>query len=199
MWRSFVVLGMAVLTSRSVGAADPPGSQAARDALALCDAPKDAPEAARADSYARGLALAEHAIDADGKDAVAYFAAFCNRGRRMELAGRSIRNVVEVRRLRSDIDHAVALAPDWPDALAGKGRLLLDLPRVLGGDPAEGERLLRRALDLDPHETAARVRLAHALADRGAKDQARTEAERAARDATGDDAADARALAERLK
>jgi Tfp pilus assembly protein PilF len=68
----------------------------------------------------------------------------------------------------------------WSDALTAKGSLLLQLPRLLGGDAAEGERLLRAALARDPEMAAAHLELARGLARHGRRTEARTEAERAA-------------------
>jgi tetratricopeptide (TPR) repeat protein len=90
-----------------------------------------------------------------------------------------VKSAVDVRRLRREIDRTLELAPDYSDALVGKGALLLDLPRLLGGDPAEGERLLRAALRVDPDYVDARLKLARALDARGAKAEAREEAVRA--------------------
>jgi len=71
------------------------------------------------------------------------------------------------------------LAPDFPDALLGKGALLSSLPRLLGGDPAEGERLVRRALQIDPDYVGARLFLAESLQKRGERAAAYREAESA--------------------
>ena len=84
-----------------------------------------------------------------------------------------------MRRLRREIDRTLELAPDYADALVGKGELLCELPRVLGGDAAEGERLLRAALRVDPGFIEARLGLVRALAARGERDEARAEARRA--------------------
>lgn len=125
----------------------------------------------------RGLTLAEKAVAADGNDAQASFAVFCNLGERMRLAGLSFSSLSGLRRLRSAVDRTLELAPDYPDALHGKGALLLGTPRLLGGDAAEGERLLRRALAIDPDCSGARLDLARALMARGDKAGARAEVE----------------------
>ena len=93
----------------------------------------------------------------DPTSALAHFAAFCNRGKRLQINGFSFSALGEVRRLRQEIDRAIELAPDWPEALAGKGAMLVALPRLLGGDVEEGERLLRRALTLDPSNVEASI------------------------------------------
>lgn len=128
---------------------------------------------------AEGLAAAEAAIAADERDALAHFALFCNLGERLRQRGVSVRSLFELGRLRVAVDRTLALAPDFPGAYAGKGALLLDTPRLLGGDPAEGERLLRRAVELDPDYFGARLDLARALARRGAVQDARDEGTRA--------------------
>jgi Tfp pilus assembly protein PilF len=61
----------------------------------------------------------------------------------------------------------------------GKGSLLLNLPRLVGGDAVEGERLLRRALAIDPDYLGARLALVEALRARGAVVEARDQATQA--------------------
>ncbi len=51
------------------------------------------------------------------------------------------------------------LQPNYIDAIVAKGALLIELPWLLGGDEDEGERLLRRALQLDADFEPARARL----------------------------------------
>ena len=159
-------------------AADPPGSPRADQALAVCLAPAASPEERRA-NLARGLALAEEAVAADERDAKAHFAIFCNLGTDLKLRGVALTSLFAIRRLRREIDRTLELAPDYADALVGKGELLCELPRVLGGDAAEGERLLRAALRVDPGFIEARLGLVRALAARGERDEARAEARRA--------------------
>ena len=96
------------------------------------------------------------------------------------------------------MDRTLALAPDFAPALLGKGSLLLNVPWALGGDAAEGERLVRRALAVDPEYFSARLRLAETLADHGQKAEARVEAkhalEIAEREHDADDITAARSL-----
>src|SRR5205814_1266553 len=82
----------------------------------------------------------------------------------LKLRGVGVQSLFGVRRLRREIDRTLELAPDYPDALVGKGELLCELPRLLGGDAAEGERLLRAALRVDPEFVEAHLGLARALA-----------------------------------
>jgi len=169
---------LAALVAR---AADPPGTPRANQALDVCSQARATRHAEEKNRLAaRGLVLAEQAVAEDERDPKAHFAIFCNLGTEMKQRGVSIRSLVDVRRLRREIDRTIELAPEWPDALVGKGSFLIELPGMLGGDPREGERLLREALRIDPDFLTARVTLAHALADRGARDEARDEANRAA-------------------
>lgn len=132
-------------------------TDAAREALAICRGVGALPVEERMARLDAGLAMAERAALDDPTNALAQYASFCNRGKRLQIAGFSFGALGQVRRLRQEIDRALELAPDWPDALAGKGAMLIALPRLLGGDPVEGERLLRRALELDPTNTEART------------------------------------------
>ncbi len=164
--------------ARGARAADPPGSPRANQALAVCLADAATPAERRA-NLARGLALAEEAVAADERDPKAHFAVFCNLGNDLKLRGVALQSLFAVRRLRREIDRTLELAPDYADALVGKGELLIGLPRLLGGDAAEGEHLLRAALRVDPDFVEAHLGLARALAARGARDEARAEAQRA--------------------
>ena len=67
---------------------------------------------------------------------------------------------MSIRRVRREIDRTLALTPNAPGVLTAKGVMLLELPGVLGGDPPEGERLLRRALEIEPTFAEARQALA---------------------------------------
>jgi hypothetical protein len=173
--RVATVLALAVLAT-GAPAADPPGSPRVDEALALCLRAPKAPPEEKPRLLEQGLALAEEAVAADERDAKAHFAVFCNLGKQMELRGVGIRSLLAVRRLRREIDRTLELAPDYSDALVGKASLLIDLPRPLGGDAAEGERLLRAALRIDPDYVDARLSLARALEARGARDEAREQA-----------------------
>jgi hypothetical protein len=150
----------------------------------------------------RAVDVAEHAVAADDRDAVAHFALFCAVGKRLELAGPSVGSLAELRRLHAEVDRTLALEPDYVDAIVGKGALLLRAPRLLGGDPVAGERLLRRAIVLAPDSVVAQLELARGLAANGNRAGAESEAVAALVSAVrlADSAreADARALLARL-
>jgi len=160
-------------------AVPPPGPvpDTAREAVALCAAAERVGADDRADLLTRGLALAEEAVQ-DMPDApIAQFALFCTLGKRTADAGLSWRTLWAIPRLRAAADRAVALAPDWADAMAAKGAFLYYLPRLLGGDAVAGERLLRDAITRDPGNGSARAILADVLIRQGRWEEGRAEAE----------------------
>lgn len=159
-----------VVTLAQAGRAETlPGSAGASEALALCMAAEQAPATEQSPLLERGLALAEAAVAADSEDAKAHFAVFCNLGRELRLRPRGLGSLRAVGRLKRAIDRTLELVPESVDALTGKGMLLFELPRFLGGDRAEAERVLHRALDLDPACGPAQVALARVLAARGSR------------------------------
>lgn len=151
----------------------PPGSPAASEALELCTQADALAGEARTDALACARALAEQTLATDADDARAHFALFCTIGKHMKEAGIGFGQLVALRGLRRELDMTLVLAPGDPDALAAKGALLFSLPRLLGGDVDEGERLLRQALAADPANSDARCYLYRALSARGAADEAR--------------------------
>jgi hypothetical protein len=169
-------INVATLTFAVVASLLPwPGAARATDpaseALMLCERVETAAPSERIAMLTRGLSLAEQAVAADDENPYAHFAVFCHLGKRLQLEGPNLSQLGSIRRLRKEIDTTLRLAPDYPEALVAKGAFLLKLPRMLGGDPEEGERTLRRALELAPRNPDARLYLAQA------------------RDADGDDSA----------
>jgi tetratricopeptide (TPR) repeat protein len=163
---------VAVCAWSAPASAVPPGSADATAAYAACDAAEGLSAAARHDALARGMALADHALAADQRDALAHFATACNLGKQMEDAGPG-GQLVRLPRLRRELDRALELAPDDADVLTAKGVLLFRLPRLLGGDADEAETLLRHALAVEPTNGTTRCYLARALSARGADAEAR--------------------------
>jgi hypothetical protein len=196
------ILIVAVLATGAV-AAEPPGSAAAKRALATCEKAGDLDGAAADALLERGLREAEAAVARDSDDALAHFAVFCTLGQRLRRRGPSLRSLFELRRLQREIDRTLELAPDFPDAMAGKGALLLDAPRILGGSVVEAEQWFRRTLALDPDWVAPRLDLVRALRRRGALGEAEVEARRALaiaqRAGDADDVARARELVAELE
>jgi hypothetical protein len=143
-----------------------PVNPATSEALALCDEADQVSVAERSAVLARGLDRAEEAVRTDPEDAVAHFAVFCNLGKRLQMkrSGYGLFAALkELGRARKEIDIALTLAPDYSAALAAKGEMLVELPRLLGGDAREGERLLRRAVAIDPDDRRIRGMLANVV------------------------------------
>jgi tetratricopeptide (TPR) repeat protein len=152
-----------VLACASAVSADDAGTQRTREAWAICQSTAQTDPVRRVGELERGIALATEAIEARPRDAHAHFALFCNQAKQLELAGLSWRSLERLRRAKASLEQALALAPDDPDILAAKGEMLRQLPRLLGGDTDEAERLFRRALARDPDHLASRLFLAKLL------------------------------------
>jgi cytochrome c-type biogenesis protein CcmH/NrfG len=166
--------------ARPASAVDPPGTPLSRDALATCHRAQATPADADAEALlAQSLDLARRAVSADPDDALAHFARFCALGEQARRSGASLSSLVKLGAIRDAVDRTLQIAPDFPDALLGKGAFLCSVPRLLGGDPTDGERLVRRALEIDPDYVGARLFLAERLLERGDRARARSEAERA--------------------
>jgi hypothetical protein len=162
-----VIAAAVVLWAVAARGGEPePAGPATSDAVALCHEADQVPVAERSAVLARGLAPAEEAVRACPRDAVAHFAVFCNLGKCLEMERHGagpFATLGDLRRVEREIDITLALAPDYPAALAAKGEMLVELPRLFGGDPREGERLLRRAVALDPDDPRMRLMLANVL------------------------------------
>jgi tetratricopeptide (TPR) repeat protein len=183
--------GVLVCAALAVGAAGPAGagdrrvpvyagaSADATEALRLCLATEDPSAADRAGMLNRAAALAESAVAADDADATAHLAVFCAMGKQLGTTCGAFTMLRRLPRLKAEIDRAVELAPDYPGALIAKGAMLLELPKVLGGDRDAAEALLRRALAIDPANVDAQVYLGRALAARGDVGAARQQISRA--------------------
>jgi tetratricopeptide (TPR) repeat protein len=193
-WRAVAVSFLVIVSAL---AADPPGTPASREALARCNRTDELHGPERTKELEDSLARADAAIASDDTDALAHFAAFCALGRLLKDAGMSVAAPWRLRRLRREVDRTLELAPDFADALAGKGALLASLPRLLGGDVGEAEGLLRRAIAIDPNYLTPRFALVDVLRGRGAIADARREAagalEVAERKQSADDVRRARA------
>jgi tetratricopeptide (TPR) repeat protein len=156
-----------------------PGNPAGREALAICQEADLVPADERAAVLAVGLKRAEDAVNADPLDAAAHFAIFCNLGKGlMNRSGwRLFAALGDLTRARKALDVALTLVPDYAGAVAAKGAMLVELPRLFGGDPQEGLRLLRRAVTLIPDDAKLRLTLARVLDADGQRDEARLHAE----------------------
>jgi tetratricopeptide (TPR) repeat protein len=171
------VVALVVSLAGTALAQEPTGTPTSREALELCHRAQAEPHPDPL--LSRSLELADQATSADDADALAYFARFCALGEQARRSGASLSSLVKIWAIRAAVDRTLELAPQFPDALYGKGALLVSLPRLLGGDSEAGDKLVVRALEIDPDYVGARLFRAESLAKNGQHDAARAEAERA--------------------
>ena len=180
----FIAHGAAALLlasgPRPARAAEPTALELARRGLNECEAGRRSTvRDERQVHFERGRALGDQAVVLDGQSAEAHFAVFCNMGELMRLDGETLSSVFQLRRLNAEIDRALELNPEYTEAMAAKGILLIRLPRLLGGDAEKGETLLRRVLQKDPNAVESRLMLAKTCESRGERDEAVAFASRA--------------------
>jgi len=176
--RAIGVVALLFWAAAARGDAAAPGNPAGREALTICQEADLVPAGERAAVLSAGLRRAEDAVRADPLDAAAHFAVFCNLGKTLLKRSRWALFAVlgDLRRARAALDVALTLEPDYAGALAAKGTMLVELPRLFGGDPDEGMRLLRRAVTVSPDDAKLHLALAQVLADDGQREDARRHA-----------------------
>ena len=113
--------------------------------------------------YRQACEQAETALARNPNSAGANFVYFAAKGRIL-LADGATKNLFALRTLdRKYLDRALELDPRYANALAAKGGVLLDLPTLIGGDPVEGLRLLRRANEINPGGVGGSKERAHVV------------------------------------
>jgi tetratricopeptide (TPR) repeat protein len=126
----------------------------------------------RLEHFERGRALAEKAVALDERSADAHFALFCSIGERMRANGEVLFSVFEYGRMMEALDQTLLLNPRHVDALSSKGTILIEVPRLFGGDPEKGEAILRQVIKLSPDSINARMVVARTCSDRGEHQEA---------------------------
>ena len=122
--------------------------------------------------FERGQELAEKAVALDDRSADAHFALFCSIGERMRANGEVLFSIFEYGRMMDALDQTLLLNPHHIDALSSKGTILIEVPRLLGGDPEKGEVMLRQVIKDDPDSINARMVVARSCSDRGEHQEA---------------------------
>jgi tetratricopeptide (TPR) repeat protein len=128
-------------------------------------------------AYEQGREAARRAIArAPGNDS-AHLWLGMNTGRYAETGGRAS-GLRMLSSIREASDTALKLNPNNVDALILAGGISANVPRLLGGDRSKAEALFRRALEVDPHKTGARLELAELYMDLRRWNDARYELQR---------------------
>lgn len=110
-------------------------------------------------AYERGSEAARRAIALAPRNDRAHVWLAINSGRWAEVKG-PLRALPMVTTIREESETVLRLNPSSVEGLILAGGLAAEMPGFLGGDRAKAERLFRRALEIDPHQTGGRLELA---------------------------------------
>lgn len=154
--------------SAASASADQSAQALATESIAACKAGQAATDrATKVASFTRGEQLADQAIALDDNLVDAHYGRFCNLGESLRVDGEKITSVFKLKDLMRELDKTLALDPNHVEALATKGALLVQLPRLLGGDVPKGEQMLRKVVRLDDNAVNSRIVLAKACKWKG--------------------------------
>ena len=157
-------------------------------------------------AYDRGREVGKRAVELAPRNPEAHVWYGINTGR-WGLTKGVMRSLFLLPTVREEVDATLALDPRNLRALALSGNVFLEVPGLFGGDREKAEAQFRRALEIDPHFTVARVDLARVLIAKGRVADARRELQRVVDERTPNSLADwtakdrprARELLESLK
>lgn len=116
-------------------------------------------------AYEEGAKVAWRALELQDLDPQAHYLYAANLGSAANLKG-IMASALTVRALKRHVAQAIELDPTHAQALHMMGMLLEELPALLGGDSDEAVIYLRRAVEVDPSYTHARLNLAKVYLDR---------------------------------
>ncbi|MCW5888956.1 MAG: hypothetical protein KIT14_00235 [bacterium] len=160
--------------------AGPSAEELAKQSIADCLAgQKTKDRAGKVALFTRGQELAEKAIALDDGLVDAHYGRFCNLGESLRVDGEKITSVFKLKDLMRELDRTLALDPNHVEALATKGALLVQLPRLFGGDVPKGEQMLKKVVHLDDNAVNSRIVLAKACKWRGDTEEGVAYAQRA--------------------
>jgi tetratricopeptide (TPR) repeat protein len=116
-------------------------------------------EGERAAAYERGSETARRAIAAAPRNEGAHLWLAINSGRSAEVKG-VLRALALVNTIREESATVLRLNPSNVGGLIVAAGLAAEMPGFMGGDRAKAEVLFKRALEVDPRQTGARLELA---------------------------------------
>lgn len=128
-------------------------------------------------AYDRGREIGKRAVELAPKNPEAHVWYGINTGR-WGLTKGVMRSLFLLPTVREEIEATLALDPKNLRALALSGNVYLEVPGLFGGDKDKAEQQFRKALEIDPRFTVARVDLARVLIARGRHADARRELQR---------------------
>lgn len=128
-------------------------------------------------AYDRGREIAKRAVELAPRNPEAHVWYGINAGR-WGLTKGVMRSLFLLPTVRQEADTTLELDPKNLRALALSGNVFLEVPGLFGGDRAKAEQQFRKALEIDPHFTVARVDLARALMAGARYAEARQELQR---------------------
>jgi tetratricopeptide (TPR) repeat protein len=140
-------------------------------------------------AYERGRQVGKRAVELAPRNPEAHVWYGINTGR-WGLTKGVMRSLFLLPTVREEVDATLALEPRNLRALALSGNVFLEVPGLFGGDRAKAEQQFRKALEIDPHFTVARVDLARVLIAAGRHADARRELERVVGERTPNNRAD---------
>jgi tetratricopeptide (TPR) repeat protein len=113
-------------------------------------------------AYDRGRQIGKRAVELAPRNPEAHVWYGINTGR-WGLTKGVMRSLFLLPTVRQEVDATLALDPQNVRALALSGNVFLEVPGLFGGDREKAEQQFRKALELDPRFTVARVDLARVL------------------------------------
>jgi tetratricopeptide (TPR) repeat protein len=116
-------------------------------------------EGERVTAYERGMEAGRRAIAAAPQSDQAHLFLAFNTGRTAEIRG-VMRALALVGTIREESATVLRLNPANVEGLILAGGLAADLPAMMGGDKTKAEGFFKRALEIDPRQTGARIELA---------------------------------------
>jgi tetratricopeptide (TPR) repeat protein len=140
-------------------------------------------------AYDKGREIGKRAVELAPRNAEAHVWYGINTGRWGQVKG-IMRSLFLLPTVREEIDASLALDPKNLRALVLQGNVFLEVPRLAGGDREKAEASFRKAVEIDPHFTNARIDLARVHIINGKYAEARRELQKVLDEKTPQNVAD---------